>query len=280
MSFEAVKKVENFYCLMGRTDLNHPRSQETVPRVMAGNIIRLNDGWRMNEGHHMDEPPAITPTPPPVPQNKKGRKIMSDYVPDKRDQRYRWWKNLSSNVTAEAVKFGAPSGDATAVKAQADGVTGKMDATDTAQEAVDAARLSEGDTEAAALQIVRAKVKNWKTLSGWRASGSETTLQLSGSGAAFDPNSYKAALKVSIATDGGVRVDFPKKGVEGVNIYERIAGTTVWHKAGSCNHSPFIDHTPLTQTGVAETREYMDKGVVNDAEIGQASDPAIITVPA
>jgi hypothetical protein len=236
---------------------------------MAGNIIKLNEGWRMNEGHRLNEPPAITPAPPPVLPRKKTKTM--DYVPDKRDQRYRWYKNISDKVTAEAVKFGAPPADATATKTLVDGIVTKMDATDTAQGTTDSARQLEYDTEAAGLQQLRAKVKNWKTLSGWAGSGSEQVLQLSGAGPAFDPASYKTTLKTSNVL-GGIRVDFIKKGVAAVNIYMRVRGTGNFHKIGMDTETPYLDSTPLTQTGVPEVREYMGRGVLHDEEIGQDSD--------
>ena len=247
---------------------------------MANGVIRLNEGWRMNEGHRMDEPPNPTPVVPPSVHRKRGIIMPGDFVPHQRAAEYLWFKNLSTNVTPEAVKFNAGTGQATAVKAAADSVIPKMDATDAAQEVVDAARIAENNAIAAALQVIRPIVKNWKTLPGWAASGSETVLQLSGSGSEIHPDAYKSTIKLSTAADGGVRVAFVKKGVEGVNIYERVAGTTAWHKAGMANHSPFIDHTPVTQTGVSESREYMVKGVVKDAEVGQGSDIATITVSA
>ncbi len=149
---------------------------------MPNDVIRLDDGWTFDSGQKMDEPPVVTPPVPPPVQRKKGKIMGTDFIPGKRAQRYRFYKNISTNVVAEAVKFGAPAADATAVKAAVDGVTTRMDATDTAQAATEAARQLEGDTEAAALQLLRAKVRNWKTLAGWAASGSEQILQLSGTG--------------------------------------------------------------------------------------------------
>ena len=184
----------------------------------------------------------------------------TDFVPGKRDQRYRWYKNLSGTVVAEAV----------------DGVTTKMDATDTAQEITDAARILEQQTEDAALQVLRAKVKNWKTLSGWSASGSEQVLQLSGSGSTLDPASYKTSLKAALVP-GGVSVGFTKKGVTAVNVYSRLSGSAGWQKIGMSTEAPFIDHTPLKQTGVPEKREYMGRGLLHDEEIGQDSDTVGIT---
>ena len=127
---------------------------------MPNGVIRLGDGWTFDSGQKMDEPPVVTPPVPPPVHRKRGKTMGSDYVPNKRDSRYRFYKNISGNVVAEAVKFGAPAGDATALKAAVDGVITKMDATDTASEATDAARQLEMDTEAAAQQFLRAKVKN------------------------------------------------------------------------------------------------------------------------
>jgi hypothetical protein len=246
---------------------------------MPNGVIRLDDGWKFDQGHRMDEPPHPTPlVPPPVQRRKRGVILMNqDYVPTKRNDRYLWYKNLSANVVAEAVKFGGAAGDATAVKTAVDGVVTKMDATNTAQDAVDSARTLEGNAEKAALAVVRAKVAAWKTLAGWPASGSADVLEVVGSSTPFDPASYQTTLTVSLVPDG-VSVAFVKKGAEGAAIYSRLLNSPNWKKVGSANHSPFIDHTPLAVAGVPEQRQYMARGIVNDAEIGVASDAVTITV--
>jgi len=245
---------------------------------MPTGVIRLNEGWTLDSGQRMDEPPCVTlPVPSPV-HHKKGNKIMAqDYIPNKRDERYRFYKNMSANVVAEAVKFGGAAADATAIKAVVDGLVAKMDATNTAQDAVNSVRTLETNAEATGLAQLRAKVKNWKTMTGWAASGSEDVLELAGSSTTFDPANYQTTLTVSLVP-GGVQVGFTKKGVEGAAIYSRLLGATTWKKVGSANHSPFIDHASLTQAGVPEQRQYMGRGVVNDAEIGQDSDAVSVTV--
>jgi hypothetical protein len=237
---------------------------------MPVNVIRMNEGWRMDEGQFLDQAPTVVlPAPPPPVQIKKGKAM--DYIPRQRDTRYRWYKNLSGNVVAEAVKMGAVAGDATAIKAVADGIIARMDATDAAQEAVDSARTLEQNTEAAGLLQIRAKVKNWKTLANYASSGSEDVLQMRGTDSGFDPASYKTTLKVSLVP-GGVRVDFTKKGATAVNIYMRVRGTANWRKIGMDTESPYTDTTPLAQAGAPEVREYMGRGVLHDEEIGQDSD--------
>jgi hypothetical protein len=243
---------------------------------MAGNVIRMNEGWRMNEGHRMDEPPVVTPVVPPPVHRKRGNTMVEDYVPNKRGDRYNWYQNLSDNVVAEAVKMGAPPADATAIKAVADGIIAKFQATTTAQGAVDAARLIEGNTEAAGLPQIRARIKNWKTLPGYANSGSEGVLQLRGSAAAIDPLSHKSVIKLHLVP-GGVRVDFTKKGVTAVNIYMRVSGTGDFNKIGMDTESPYTDTTPLAQPGKPEVREYMVQGLLHDEEIGMPSAVERIT---
>ena len=204
--------------------------------------------------------------------------MTNDYVPPNRNDRHLWYEKLSDNVVGEAVKFGGAAGDATAVKTAADGIIAKMDATNTAQDAADSARKLEIDAEKAALALIRSKVAGWKKLAGWAASGSAEVLEVVGSTTTFDPASYQTTLTASLVP-GGVKLVFTKKGVEGMAIYSRIVGTVNWHKTGSCNHSPFIDHTPLAAAGVPEQREYMARGIVKDAELPLDSAPVIILFP-
>ena len=238
---------------------------------MANGIIRFDEGWRLDEGHHFDQPPNFLPPvlPPVLPAIKKGKSM--DFFPSKRAVQYQWLQNLSTNVVTEAAKFGGVAGDATAMKAQADAILAKMDITDSAAAALDGARNIEGSTLAANLASIRAKVKNWKTLAGYPASGSEAVLKLKGSGPAFDPTNYKPVITVSLVA-GKPQIDFTKLGVDGVAIYCRLAGTGTWRKLAVDTESPYVDTAPLAQAGVPELREYKARGVVNDVEIGQDSD--------
>ena len=199
-----------------------------------------------------------------------------DFMPPKRSDRYLWYKNLSGNVVAEAVKFGGVAGDATAMKAQADAIIAKMDATDAAAAALDAARQTEEGLEKTNGALIRAKVRNWKTLPGWAASGSEAVLHLKGAAINFDPNTYKPVLKVTVEADV-VKLTFTKKGVDGVAIYTRLRGTAAWRLLKVDTVSPYYDNSPLAQAGVAEKREYMGRGVLHDQEIGVDSDIVSVT---
>lgn len=194
-----------------------------------------------------------------------------DYIPRKRDGRYLWLKKLSANIVAEAVKFGAPPADATAVKTVTDHLIAAMDATDAAAAALDGTRQTEAAVQAADLGAIRAKVRNFKTLPLWAASGSEGVLEMKATEPVFDPGSYKPVLTLTIEA-GKIRVDFVKGGADALAIYCRLAGTVAWRKIGIDTEAPYFDTAPLGQPGVAEVREYMARGIVGDEEIGQDSD--------
>jgi hypothetical protein len=119
-------------------------------------------------------------------------------------------------------------------------------------------------------------VRNWKTLPGFASSGSEAVLQLKGAEVSFDPNSYKPVLKLSQEA-GRIKVEFAKKGVDGLAIYSRLRGTAAWHKIGTDTASPCFDTGAQAQPGVPEVREYMARGFIQDEELGLDSDVASIT---
>ena len=236
-------------------------------------IIRLDDGWKLDEGHHFDQAPVMPPAAGvPVRRRKlkPGTSIM-DFIPPRRNALYLWLKNLSDNVVAEAAKIGASAADANSVKASADDLIAKMDATNNAQSALDGARDQERAASATDIANIRQKVRNWKTLTGYPASGSEAVLQLKGSASSFDPATYKPVITVSVVA-GQVSIGFNKLGVDGLAIYCRLRGTVAWRKLAVDTEAPYVDTTPLAQAGTPEVREYMARGVLNDEEIGQESD--------
>lgn len=244
---------------------------------MASDIIRLDQGWRLDQGHHFDQPPNVPNPVSAVPRIASKRKgiMTTDFIPSKRALRYLWWKGLSNHLTIEGPKMGLTVAQTTAAKAVADDMIAKMDARDAAESALGGAQTQESMAAITDTAAMRALVRNWKTLPGYAASGSEGVLGLKGSDTTFDPNTYKSVIKLSIV-GGHVRVDFTKGGVDAVNVYCRLRGTLGWRKLGLDSSSPYYDTEPLATAGVAETREYIARGVLDDQEIGLDSDIASI----
>ena len=61
-------------------------------------------------------------------------------------------------------------------------------------------------------------------------------------------------------------------------VYCRLRGSTGWNKLGIDTSSPYYDTHPLATPGVAETREYMLRAILDDVEIGQPSDIISIVI--
>lgn len=87
----------------------------------------------------------------------------------------------------------------------------------------------------------------------------------------IDPATYKAKIAVEIFA-GIARIKFTKRGVDGLNIYHRKKGTSNWLFMARVTKSPFDDHLTLENPNQPEHWEYRAYGVIDDLEIGIASD--------
>jgi len=96
-------------------------------------------------------------------------------------------------------------------------------------------------------------------------------LGIVGGETSFDPDTYKPEINASLFA-GFVRIKFFKKGVDGVNIYHRKKGALAWSFLARDTKSPYDDHIELATPGTPEHWEYRAFGVIEDAQIGLASD--------
>jgi hypothetical protein len=244
---------------------------------MANGIIRLDEGWRLDEGHRLDQPPNV---PAPVTPLRKRRRSnqpsntiirMSDYIPSKREPRRAWLQNISDKAAAQVVAGGGTAPVATNLTAAADALIAAYDDTDSAKTTYEGKKAVETDTEATQLAVIRGIFTTLKVLPNWKSSGADAQLQSSSSSSQFDPSTYKPVISVEIK-GGLITLDFKKKGVDALAIYGRLRGTLGWTKLGVDTSSPYVDGRPLTTAGVAEIREYMARGMMDDDEIGLESD--------
>jgi len=249
---------------------------------MANGIIRLDEGWRLDEGHHLDQPPNVpAPVIPPRKRRRSNTKsntitIMPDYIPSKREQRRAWLQNISEKADAQVVAGGGTAPVATSLVAAADAIIAAYADTDSAKTTLDGKKAVEADTEGTQLATIRSILTTLKVLPNWKSSGADAQLQSSASSSQFDPSTYKPVISVELK-GGLITLDFKKKGVDALAIYGRLRGTLGWTKLGTDTSSPYIDGRPLATPGVAEIREYMARGMMDDDEIGLESDIVSIT---
>lgn len=201
---------------------------------------------------------------------------MPDYIPSKRELRKAWLQNLSNKAAAQVVAAGGTAANATTLTTAADAVIAAYDATDTAKTAYEGKKAMEEDADATHLATIRTALTALKVLPNWKSSGADAELQASGSSSTFDPDTYKAEISVSIK-GGMITLEFKKRGVDGLVIYSCLRGAQGWTKLGVDTSSPYIDGRPLAVAGVAETREYMARGIIDDVEVGLESDIVSLT---
>jgi hypothetical protein len=94
----------------------------------------------------------------------------------------------------------------------------------------------------------------------------------------FNPATFKTTLKLTNFM-GYVQIEFKKEKTDGVRIYARLQGQAEWTFLALDTRSPYIDNRPLTTPGVAETREYMAYGVIDDVQLPTASEIYSVLFP-
>jgi len=92
-----------------------------------------------------------------------------------------------------------------------------------------------------------------------------------------DAQTFQPQFKVK-AVGNHVRLDYTKKGIDGVEVFRKITGHEDWKSLGRDSHSPFIDTQPLKIPDVPEIRRYKIVAIVNDERFGQFSGEQEIVV--
>ena len=90
----------------------------------------------------------------------------------------------------------------------------------------------------------------------------------------------KPTARAIAETGGHVRIEFNKRGFEGVWIEGRRKGEADWAFLGIDLHSPFTDTRPPAQANTPEVREYRLRYYHNDQPTGDWSDIiSVVTTP-
>ena len=194
-----------------------------------------------------------------------------DYIPRLRAERYSWWKTIRDRIETEGPKVGLSADEITAIKATATDQCAKMEAANAAETTARGKKAAEKAATRMNEPAIRAAVRNMKTRPSYPSSGVEGSLALKMTKSTFDSRTFKTVLTLSIAGNR-VKVEFIKGECDGMVIYGRLRGEAAWTKIGQDSASPYYDTRPLGTPGVAEVREYMARGIVNDVEIGLDSD--------
>jgi len=199
---------------------------------------------------------------------------MADFIPQKDSELILWLTNLRDKIPTYQVQLGLTAAQVTAIQASCDNVIDKINATAAAKAAFQSAAQDKNNTKKTEVDSLRKTIARAKTESGYTTTIGQD-LDIIGEDTLLDPLTYKPKLSGN-SFPGYVQLTFTKLGVDGVNVYARLKGETVWVKLAFDSSSPYIDNRAI-QPNNPETREYSAIGVIDDNEFGQRSDIVEVT---
>ncbi|MFN7119169.1 MAG: hypothetical protein ACK4TA_20390 [Saprospiraceae bacterium] len=195
---------------------------------------------------------------------------MRDFIPSNDAEFLIWLKNFRNKLSMYIYHFGISPEDL----GKLDMLISSMETSVqevAAQKEVMAKTVTQKDGVRKELEaMIRAEANRTKTNKNYtEAIGQE--LGIVGSKSRFDPATYKASGKATVA-GSMVRIKFSKKGVDGVNVYVRRKGEVEWKFRTRDNNSPYEERIVLENPAVPEHWEYRLVGVIKDVEVGLPSD--------
>lgn len=200
---------------------------------------------------------------------------MADFIPPSDTDLLNWLANFKTKIAIHGLTLGMTPEKIAQLIAFCDGITVKIQLVEQKKAELAGAvtaKLATRKTNITALRTEINVIKVNTLLTGQMID----ELQIMGEEGAFNPETYKPEISGQVFS-GFVRIKFTKKGVDGVKIYVRLKGQTVWRLLTFDTNSPYDDFTALATPGVAEVREYQAFGVIDDVQIGQPSDIASVT---
>ena len=196
--------------------------------------------------------------------------MNQSYLPTKDSELLSWLNNYKTKITVHATALGISAAQLTQEKAWCDAMIAAINLIETKKQELKGAvtaKQAARQTQVGALQL---EIARHKLVNGYtQAIGEE--LGVIGTHLDFDPATYKSKITVEIF-GGFVRIKFVKKGTDGINLYHRKKGEATWIFLARDTKSPYDDHIVLTTENQPEHWEYRAFGVLDDAEIGLASD--------
>lgn len=201
---------------------------------------------------------------------------MADFIPPADDAKIIWLTNLRDTIDTYSATLGITAARVTQIKAWCNDLIDAINDTNTAKQAWLSVAAAKATQETTSLAGLRGEINQWKPNPAMTPA-IEAALKIVGTGSSFDPNTYKAEITKVEVIAGHVQIKFRKGPTQGVNIYSRLKGQSVWKFVARDTNSPYDDYTALAVAGTAEVREYQAYGVLNDQQIGQPSDIVSVT---
>jgi hypothetical protein len=192
------------------------------------------------------------------------------YLPVKFAAQVIWLNNYKLKIAVHSTALGLTATQLADEVQWCEDVIAAINNIETKSAELKSARSAKTATDRSQLAAIRANIARHKVHIDYTpAIGSELGIVSNNTG--FDPTTYKAALTVEIF-GGHVRIKFTKRGADGINLYHRKKTAIEWGFLARINKSPFDNHIVLAIPNQPEHWEYRAFGVVDDEEVGIASD--------
>ena len=193
-----------------------------------------------------------------------------DFIPHSEPDQVIWLGNFQTNIVTQGPGVGVDPTTVTTMVASCSAIISDINNVELKKTALKEAVARKNQTVSTELAAIRATAGQIKTDSSYTQAVGQS-LGIIGPISTFDPNTYKAVISVERFAQYA-RIKFTKKGTDGINIYRRAKGELIWHLVVRATKSPYDHHIVLTTEGKPEIWEYRAFGVINDEEIGLASD--------
>jgi hypothetical protein len=195
---------------------------------------------------------------------------MNDFIPGQETEKVKWYDNLSAKAAAQGIALGLNAAQITELQNICSGIKTAIKVNSDAQTAAQTAKIAKDQKIIDGEKQLRAFIRTIKASSGYNDAVAKDFL-IVGEESVFDPSSYKPVIKAKVMP-GRVVIEFVKSKLDGVNIYVRLKGQSLWTKLAYDSYSPYEDNRPLAVANTPEHREYMAIGVIQDAAVTLQSD--------
>ncbi len=195
---------------------------------------------------------------------------MKDYLPHSDADFLIWFHNFRNKLGSYATQFHIPPEDVNLIQSKGYELEMAVQDANTKKEEAAKSVTHKNEVRSIFINSLRKEITRIKAHKNYTdAIGQE--LGIVSTSSTVDFANYKAKISAEV-TGGLVRIKFVKKSVDGVNIYYRRKGETVWRFLARDTRSPYEHRIQLEDPSKPEHYEYRAFGVVNDVEIGQPSD--------
>jgi hypothetical protein len=193
-----------------------------------------------------------------------------DYIPRNDGDLMLWAQNYKTTIATAGVILGLAPADITAEQNLCEDLITIIAQVQAAKAAAASVVKQKEDLIQTAGGALRTNIGRHKKAVTYTTAIGES-LKIVSSTTGIDVANYKAKISVEKFASY-VRIKFVKQSADGVNIYHRKKGESAWKFLARDTKSPYDDHIVLAISGQPEHWEYKAFAVINDDEIGQASD--------